>query len=476
MKVIICAAGGLDGRWTYEGREYLRTPKHLLRLADDEPTLYRTVRQLRERGITDIIITAPEGDPRYQVEGARSVHLDVDPNPAGLTLICGTRPLWADDDRTAIMFGDCWYSDAAIDAIVAVDDPEPHYVRRLGPSRVTGHSWDEPFALVIPADRHDRVLDVAQRLIDEWTGPKRLHMWQHFCALWGLHPSRKDRPHPHQTNVDDFTDDIDKPEEFRKWTGRYHAGADGVVVLMPWRDGGCPWRRRAHDFTRGRYRGYGVEVFEAPGPDGPFNRSAAINEAARRAGDWEVAIIGDTDTFVEADQMWAAAHRARTSGQAVLAFYDWVKLAHYPSRKITAGRRFPIARTARRVHGHVSSALAVPRPLWDEIGGFDERFVGWGAEDRAFWYSAITLFGEHDRIHGDAVHLWHPVSPEVRKTNPLYIANRELGQRYKRAAGRTAPEGTLLHDPGGHVGQPDRDAILSILSEPGGPLATEEAA
>jgi predicted glycosyltransferase involved in capsule biosynthesis len=78
-----------------------------------------------------------------------------------------------------------------------------------------------------------------------------------------------------------------------------------------------------------------------------------------------------------------------------------------------------------------SGVLAVPRALWDAVGGFDERFVGWGFEDLAFWSACTALAGGFERIPGRMIHLWHPKG--VESGHDRYAANEELGRRYMQA-------------------------------------------
>lgn len=61
--IIICA--GDATRWG----NYLGVPKHLIEI-EGERLLDRTVRLLRERGITDIFIVVKRPSKKYRVEGA----------------------------------------------------------------------------------------------------------------------------------------------------------------------------------------------------------------------------------------------------------------------------------------------------------------------------------------------------------------------------------------------------------------------
>lgn len=176
----------------------------------------------------------------------------------------------------------------------------------------------------------------------------------------------------------------------------------------------------------------------------PFNRSLAINRAAAKAGAWDVAIIADADSFVGADQILAAIDTAAASGQMTMAFDRWCHLTPAMTTRVMAGDQgnwWPGVDVS--MTDTCSSMFAVPRPLWDLVGGFDERFTGWGAEDIAFAHAARTLGGGWQRIPGACWHLAHDPAP--RGDAPL-AANIALADRYHAAAGDTAAMATLLEE------------------------------
>src|SRR5690606_37920878 len=61
-----------------------------------------------------------------------------------------------------------------------------------------------------------------------------------------------------------------------------------------------------------------------------------------------------------------------------------------------------------------SMCLAVPRAVFEAVGGFDPGYRGWGGEDNAFWHSASIVSGEPHRAPGAVYHLWHPPANEKR--------------------------------------------------------------
>lgn len=167
--------------------------------------------------------------------------------------------------------------------------------------------------------------------------------------------------------------------------------------------------------------------------DGPFNRSAAINSAADLAGAWDVAVVADADVVADTRQVTEAVDRARSTGRMTLAFTDYAALRQQMTDRVIDGYNGSWAGGVElKMKTHVSSLIAVPRTLWDTVGGFDDRFIGWGHDDVSFAAACRVLGGGIDRIPGTVWHLWHPKSPETRK-GPYLEASRALAGRYHAA-------------------------------------------
>ncbi len=227
------------------------------------------------------------------------------------------------------------------------------------------------------------------------------------------------------------------------------------VLLVP---------RRAHPdrdplwaWCRARWQRYlpDVPIYEGHHNDGPFNRSAAINTAAKLAdadGRWDIGIVIDADVFLRVSQARAAIESA-AQGKVTWGHRRWRGFAPDHTKRLLNPRvetdfgpeidrddmDIYIERTNPRSW---SCFIAIPRAIWDDMGGFDERFVGWGYEDMAF-KSLVTSLYPWDLVKGDVYHLWHPRSeerivkgqPSVTAT-PEYVANARLGRRYMIAAYR----------------------------------------
>lgn len=191
-----------------------------------------------------------------------------------------------------------------------------------------------------------------------------------------------------------------------------------VVILVP---------RRADNGRRDQLWAYVRSRWETEHPtwpiyaghhdDGPFNRSAAINAAAAVAGidGWDVAVIADSDSFVGKEQTESAAQVAARTGQMTIAFEWWNALNEPMTDQIIGGfNGYWDTGIMASVQGTCSSMLAVPRSLWDAVGGFDEGFVSWGGEDVGFWRACEALGGGTQRVPGVCWHLYHQSADRPR--------------------------------------------------------------
>lgn len=224
------------------------------------------------------------------------------------------------------------------------------------------------------------------------------------------------------------------------------------VVLVPRRPE--PWRDKLWGYVRAAVVD-GLDrpvIVEGRSLEGPFNRSRALNEAARVAGVWDVAVILDADTVPDFDRLLDAVDLAAETGKLVCPQDVFRSLTREGTKAVLAGG-CAIAEAPKRwdYPRPKSSCIVLSRALWEQTGGFDERFEGWGFEDASFYHACEALAGV-ERLEGPVWHCWHPRSGEKDPASEAYRANEALGARYKAAR----------HDP---------DAMREILSEPGGPLA-----
>jgi hypothetical protein len=224
-----------------------------------------------------------------------------------------------------------------------------------------------------------------------------------------------------------------------------------TVFLAPRRDDGghrdALWR-----YARARWEKIlpDVPIYEGhdDGPR-PFNRAKAINLASAAAGKWDFGIIIDSDVMYSQSQARAAIALAQDTGKVTWGHRRWRGIAQEETARIIADNHdfgpeidpAEIDLLAERTNPiSWSCFIVVPRPVFDDLGGLDERFEGWGFEDMAFQSIVVGLYG-HERTEGDVIHLWHPRSSD-RLTNGRqsatkeYTLNARLGRRYMVALRR----------------------------------------
>lgn len=194
-----------------------------------------------------------------------------------------------------------------------------------------------------------------------------------------------------------------------------------VVTLVPYRSDGGE-RDRLWQWCGARWQTQHPDwpIIAGASPEGPFNRSAAVNNAAAHDDGWDVAVLIDADVCANPDTVRAAVDIAHTTGRIVLPYTERIHLNKRGTAKVLAGYDGPW-RTKELVETvytqQDSCVVAIPRAVWDAVGGFDPLFVGWFGEDTAFNIAAAVLTGKPLlRLEGEVFHLWH--APAPRDTRP----------------------------------------------------------
>lgn len=163
----------------------------------------------------------------------------------------------------------------------------------------------------------------------------------------------------------------------------------------------------------------------------PFSKAVAINTAAAKAtGD--IFVIVDADGYIPASSVLLCAARIRAARERkqklwfvpYRSFYRLNKEATELILKSSPDKPYQftnppppscIIDTSGSQHGHWFGAgiQIMPREAFEEIGGWDPRFRGWGGEDHSAMRAMDTLYWPHKTLPGQFIHMWHPMfSPE----------------------------------------------------------------
>jgi GT2 family glycosyltransferase len=229
------------------------------------------------------------------------------------------------------------------------------------------------------------------------------------------------------------------------------SGLGDVSVLVPYRAFGTNRDDAWTHLARPAWEATDAElIVQDPGPGrspAEFNHPRAINEAARRATR-PILMIAD------ADCLWHPVDLPELLAFALDREAPWVLPASY--------LKLNPRQTRRRLNGqdapHAGFSLDMPggKPEWYatgvswaglvairardfwSIGGYDERFSWWGADDMAFGLKADTLIGRHYRQPGEVVHLHHLAPLRETYGHERHREQYALSERYRRAAGKPA--------------------------------------
>lgn len=215
---------------------------------------------------------------------------------------------------------------------------------------------------------------------------------------------------------------------------------------------GCEWRSHAFDWLCERYRRMlpAAELVFGTSDAEPYNRAEARHNAFTASGG-DILVIIDADTILPHGEMvraissvraglipWSIPYETYINLTDKASFY---LLKNYEAHPDVPEVPLPPPEIPGTIEHTIecspAGAWVLTREAYEKVGGFDERFVGWGGDDDAFVAAMDTLIGEHRRGRGFAMHLWHPRG-DADFGHAHWDANAALLRRYRRARGSEA--------------------------------------
>jgi molybdopterin-guanine dinucleotide biosynthesis protein A len=207
MKHIIMA-GGTYAKWD--------RPKPLTELKG-EPLVARTIRLLRENGITDIAISSNNelfeqfGVPVLKHENKYSLPLEG----------CATSP-WLDAfypmaEPVCYIFGDVVFSPEAIKTIVKTDTNDIQFFASAKPlPKIYPKQWAEPFAFKVKdTNRFFEAIEATKQYDEQGLFKRQPVAWELWQVIKGTPLNKVD--YTNYVRINDYTCDIDAPEDVSKF-------------------------------------------------------------------------------------------------------------------------------------------------------------------------------------------------------------------------------------------------------------------
>lgn len=218
VRVILICAGDAS-RWG----GYLGYPKHLIPVMG-ERLIDRTIRLLHEitPDVEVLIAARPDLLDEYTVPGALTVPADLDVRNHDADKFLSSRTYWCADGDTILLYGDVFFTRAAIASILGTAVDDWALFARFRPSDITGGQWPECWAFRLTADFQDDFKAVARYLIGEYDAGRidRIGGWEFYAVLAGGDLETPGVQLANGVEVDDWTEDFDYPSDFTRWCER----------------------------------------------------------------------------------------------------------------------------------------------------------------------------------------------------------------------------------------------------------------
>jgi hypothetical protein len=209
-----------------------------------------------------------------------------------------------------------------------------------------------------------------------------------------------------------------------------------ALAVIPWK-AADDWRVRLMEYVTAHLERAGVEYILSPDPQpGPFNRARAKNFGAEIAigKDYDIIIFHDADMVIHDWEYENLIYRADEFGQLVIGFNEYRALTAAGTSMLLSGQlvdpwQVPVAQAT--VSWSLGGIIAMTTAAYEHVGGYDERFRGWGCEDTAFAVASGVALDGKQRLEGSACHLWHEHASGYQ-TDEDNIFNAALLARYNQ--------------------------------------------
>lgn len=211
-----------------------------------------------------------------------------------------------------------------------------------------------------------------------------------------------------------------------------------LSVICPLRAGFGHDRNAAWTTARvAAFAGDETEIIFGNSPDGLFNKAAAVNDGASRATGDVLALL-DADAMLTRYAVLRAVQIVADGGWCRPFHTVWALTEHYSAQVLEYPPSLDVpideSEVAHKMPLNPGMAVFLSRRDFEDIGGMDPRFVGWGGEDESWGFQCGTLLGQSQRVEAVCGHLWHESVEQLHQ--PHFKQNVELRNRYSEIYAR----------------------------------------
>lgn len=208
-RIIIIAAGDAT-RWN----NYMGVTKHYA-VIKGEPIIERTVRLLLERGQSDIWVASKD----YGIDGAHNYRPKLNSRNHDADKFISSNELWHDKKRTIVIYGDVYFSEAGIDAILNHDTALYRLFCRPTGNEDLGYPYGECFAISFHPQDHKLLMYNLKRLVHLYRADvvSRIGGWELTRLMANVPIGEIDDHKDWLVNyfvIDDETNDVDYPSDY----------------------------------------------------------------------------------------------------------------------------------------------------------------------------------------------------------------------------------------------------------------------
>lgn len=203
MKYIIMC-GGIYKRW--------ETPRHTLPI-NGEPIVGRTIRLLKETGVSDIAISS--NNPIFEQFGVPVLHHKnkYEADAPGIYNKHWVDAFYPTDEPVCYLFGDVVYSPEAIKTIVGTETDDIEFFASSPPFAPEYiKPWAEPFALKVRNTEHlKHAISLTKQYADQGLFKRHPIMWELWQVIQATPLNHID--YGNYTAINDYTCDVDRAED-----------------------------------------------------------------------------------------------------------------------------------------------------------------------------------------------------------------------------------------------------------------------